>query len=39
MAVYQHPEGVALLASGDLDLDLIDPEIEWDASRLTDLIP
>ena len=39
MAVYQHPEGIALLASGTLDFELIDPEIEWDASRLMDLIP
>jgi ketosteroid isomerase-like protein len=39
MAVYKNPEGVALLASGDLDFTLIDPEIEWDASRLADMIP
>jgi ketosteroid isomerase-like protein len=39
VALYQHPEGVALLASGDLDFELIDPEIEWDASQLADMIP
>ena len=39
MAVYKHPEGIALLASGDLDFELFDPEIEWDASRLEDMIP
>jgi ketosteroid isomerase-like protein len=39
MALYQHPEGVALLASGELDLGLLDPDIEWDASRLTEMIP
>ena len=36
---YQQPEVLALLASGDLDLELFDPQIEWDASRLEDLIP
>jgi ketosteroid isomerase-like protein len=39
MAVYQHPEGMALLASGDIDLGLFDPDIEWDASRLEEMIP
>ncbi len=37
--LYQSPEGIALLASGDLDLSVVDPDIEWDASRLADLIP
>jgi ketosteroid isomerase-like protein len=36
---YHHPEVLALLASGDIDFELFDPEIEWDASRLSDLIP
>ena len=39
MAVYQHPEGMALLAGGDIDLSLFDTEIEWDASRLDEMIP
>jgi ketosteroid isomerase-like protein len=39
LALYQHPDGVALLASGDIDFELIDPEIEWDASQLADMIP
>jgi ketosteroid isomerase-like protein len=36
---YQRPEMIALLASGELDFDLFDPEIEWDASQLEDMIP
>jgi ketosteroid isomerase-like protein len=36
---YQRPEMIALLASGELDFELFDPEIEWDASRLGDMIP
>jgi ketosteroid isomerase-like protein len=39
VALYERPEGIALLASGDLDLGWVDPEVEWDASRLSDLIP
>jgi ketosteroid isomerase-like protein len=35
----QTPEGLATLASGDFDFALLDPEIEWDASALTDLVP
>jgi ketosteroid isomerase-like protein len=38
-AVAQKPEGLAALASGDFDFAALDPEIEWDASRLADLIP
>src|SRR5436190_23339347 len=30
---------MALRASGELDLGWVDPEIEWDASRLDELIP
>jgi ketosteroid isomerase-like protein len=39
LALYQHPDGVALLASGDIDFELIDADIEWDASQLADMIP
>jgi len=39
VVLYESPEGIALLASGDLDLSAVDPDIEWDASRLTDMIP
>src|SRR6476661_5745446 len=39
IAVYQHPEGIELLARGDLNFDLIDPDVEWDASRIGDLVP
>src|SRR6266566_3289916 len=35
----QNPEAVALLASGEFDFPLFDPEIEWDASQAGDLIP
>jgi ketosteroid isomerase-like protein len=38
-AVAQSPEGVALLASGDFDFAVLDPEIEWDASRLGEVVP
>jgi hypothetical protein len=36
---YRNPEVMALLAGGELDLSLADPEIEWDASRLETMIP
>ena len=36
---YRNPEVLALLARGDLPLDLFDPDIEWDASRVADLVP
>ena len=36
---YQRPEMVAALASGDLDFEMFDPDIEWDASRLREMIP
>ena len=39
MEAYRNPELMALLASGDLDLGWVDPEIEWDASRLDEMIP
>jgi ketosteroid isomerase-like protein len=39
VTLYEQPEGIALLASGDLDFSLVDPDIEWDASRLSELIP
>ena len=39
VTLYESPEGIALLASGDLDLSAVDPDIEWDASRLADMIP
>jgi ketosteroid isomerase-like protein len=39
MEAYRNPEVMALLASGELDLSLADPEIEWDASRLETMIP
>jgi ketosteroid isomerase-like protein len=39
VAVYERPEGIALMASGDLDLGWVDPDVEWDASRLSEQIP
>jgi ketosteroid isomerase-like protein len=30
---------LALLADGELDMALIDPQVEWDASRLNDMLP
>jgi ketosteroid isomerase-like protein len=39
VSLYQSPEGIALLASGELDLSAVDPDIEWDASQLVDMIP
>ena len=34
-----NPEGVARLARGDFDFTFIDPEIEWDATGVRDLVP
>jgi ketosteroid isomerase-like protein len=39
LEAYQRPEMMALLARGELDMTLIDPQVEWDASRLVDMIP
>jgi hypothetical protein len=36
---YRNPELVARLARGELDLSWVDPEIEWDASRLDRMVP
>jgi ketosteroid isomerase-like protein len=36
---YRNPDVLALLASGDLDFELIDVNVEWDASRNADLVP
>ncbi len=39
LEAYQQPEVIALVANGELDLATVDPEVEWDASRLGDMIP
>jgi len=39
LEIYQQPAMMAALASGELDLSLIDPDVEWDASRLGEMIP
>ena len=36
---YRNPEVMHNLARGELDLGWVDPEIEWDASRLSEMIP
>jgi ketosteroid isomerase-like protein len=36
---YRQPEMMALLAEGKLDMSAIDAQVEWDASRLTEMIP
>jgi ketosteroid isomerase-like protein len=36
---YRSPEVMGALASGELDLSWVDEEIEWDASRLSEMIP
>ncbi len=35
----QNRETLALLASGDVDLELLDPDIEWDVSGLAEWMP
>ena len=39
LEAYRQPEMMALLANGELDMSAIDPQVEWDASRLTEMIP
>jgi ketosteroid isomerase-like protein len=39
LEAYRQPEMMALLANGELDLSAIAPQVEWDASRLTEMIP
>jgi ketosteroid isomerase-like protein len=39
LSAYQDPEMMRMLASGELDLQLVDPDVEWDASRLTEVVP
>jgi ketosteroid isomerase-like protein len=39
LSAYQDPGMMRMLASGELDLQLVDPDVEWDASRLTELVP
>ena len=36
---YRNPDVLAALANGDLDFQLIDANVEWDASRAADLVP
>jgi ketosteroid isomerase-like protein len=39
IALYQQPGGIELLARGELDFGLIDPDVEWDASGINDMVP
>ena len=39
LEAYKNPDMISALASGGLDLQLVDHEIEWDASRLTEMVP
>lgn len=39
LEAYGNPDVMARLASGDLDFGWVDPDVEWDASRLDELIP
>jgi ketosteroid isomerase-like protein len=39
VGIYEQPQGIARLASGDLDLSVADPDIEWDASAIAEVIP
>lgn len=39
LEAYRNPEVMGQLAGGELDLGWVDPEIEWDASRLSEMIP
>jgi ketosteroid isomerase-like protein len=39
MEAYQQPAMMAALVDGELDLELADPQIEWDASRLAEMLP
>jgi ketosteroid isomerase-like protein len=39
LEAYRNPGLVPMLATDEVDLSWVDPEIEWDASRLADLIP
>ena len=36
---YRNPDLMALLASGELDMSWVEPDVEWDASRLDEMIP
>lgn len=35
----KQPEVIRQFANGEMDLGWVDPDIEWDASRLSELIP
>ncbi|HEY7121672.1 MAG TPA: nuclear transport factor 2 family protein [Solirubrobacterales bacterium] len=36
---YRDPEIMRALADGDLDLSWVDPDVEWDASPLSEMVP
>jgi ketosteroid isomerase-like protein len=39
LEAYKNPDMISALAGGELDLQLVDPDVEWDASRLTEMVP
>ena len=39
LEAYRNPEVMAAVAAGELDLGWVDPEIEWDASLLDEMVP
>ena len=39
LEAYKNPDMISALARGELDLQLVDPNVEWDASRLTEMVP
>jgi hypothetical protein len=39
MEAYRNPDVISALADGELDMSLVDPDVEWDASRLSEMIP
>ena len=39
LEAYKNPGMISSLARGELDLQLVDPNVEWDASRLTEMVP
>ena len=36
---YRNPDVMGQLADGQLDVGWVDPEVEWDASRIAEMIP
>jgi ketosteroid isomerase-like protein len=39
LEAHKNPDMISALAGGEVDLQLVDPDVEWDASRITELVP